>query len=732
MDAGMADKIKIIPYSPAHKQAILDLLDSKPFKQQIWEWQFIQNPYATKFEPVILVDRWGTIIGFNGIMPVRIKIDDEVLAALWSCDFVVDSRYQSKGYGKVIKKDLHTRAPLIMALGISDMAARVLPRMGWQKNNIVDSFRKLNRITDAKSLLIATIQLINRVRASKKGQRAGTYEIVNSEILPEAGVVNRLWNGVSSDYRKIVVRDYPYLHWRYEGHPLARYRFISAWRQGDIVGLIVVRITEQNAHLVDYIGPAFDYGLKVALLEKFLSITTRLDYLHCSTSDREWKQLLQDYGFYKQEGKLRFYIFSAMEKKDDALSDWFIMGGDSDGDMLRASEEGPFRYEDLKYAIPQSRFSVMQLTENQFLATETEWNELVHESDADPLFLGWTWQSLWWRQWSENRGYSLYLLGAYTEDNKLVGLAPLYKTKKQLHPLYQFTQIQFIGSSWSSGDTVRTEYLDFIVNRLFSDEVRKAFLGYLNSDDSWGQIIFSDLVRKSLTRKLLAQKHLLSSCYTREVHTDTGIVIDVSNSFTEYLSGMGRNTRYNAFNQRKNLDLLGTVRFDATPGNIDAFLNRLNYLHTIRWGKECFPKESLEFHTRLATVFSKTGKLKLSIISQSNKTISVLYNIRVGHREYNIQAGFDSDVDRKLSPGFLHLGYAIESAFNSDDITEFDLLAGSGKNTFYKSHLGSKKVGFSTLQINRAAYLKCLYILYDSFPRFIKSIIKLKIISRRN
>jgi hypothetical protein len=49
----------------------------------------------------------------------------------------------------------------------------------------------------------------------------------------------------------------------------------------------------------------------------------------------------------------------------------------------------------------------------------------------------------------------------------------------------------------------------------------------------------------------------------------------------------------------------------------------------------------------------------------SDRPASVLYDVRAGGREYNIHAWFDSNLDRKLSPGFLHLGQAIELAFAS-------------------------------------------------------------------
>jgi hypothetical protein len=727
----MADKIKPVSYTPAHKQPIIDLLDSKPFKHRIWDWQFTDNAHSGQFDPVVLADRWGTVAGFNGTMPVRIKFNDGIVQGLWSCDFIVDHRYHGMGFGRVIKQELHKRAPLIMALGISDMAAPVLLRMGWQKNNIVDSFRKLNRVTDVKSALIFLLQLVNRATSVKKNRDLTSSDLFVTDTLPAAVEVDRLWNRVCGTYKKIVIRDHAYLHWRYEQHPLAAYRFVYALQGGELAAMIVVRITGTSAYLTDYLGPAVNYDLKAALLEKFLEISASADSLSCATSDPEWKQLLHDYGFYRQQSKQRFYIYAAPELKPDSLSDWFIMGGDSDGEILRASEEGPFKSDYAMQSDRTTRFTIRTLGEDEFLAAAHEWDDLVARSDIDPLFMGWVWQSLWWKVWGKRRGYSLYLLAAYTEGNQLAGLAPFYSTTVKLHPLYQFTQLQFIGSSWNSGETVRSEYLDFIVDKHYASEVRKLFLDYLDKDKSWDQLILADMNRNCQTRKMLAQRVCIRDSYTRVVQNDAGISIDVSGSFPEYISAMGSNTRYSAFNQRKFLDRHGTVRLDyADASTSDSYLDRLNELHALRWGKPCFPPLSLQFHKQLARGLGNTGNLSLSMITVADKPVSVLYDIRMGTREYNIQAGFNTNFDRKLSPGFLHLGYAIESAFADPRITVFDLLAGAGKNTFYKAHFGSLESGFITLQINRAGYIRFLYKLYDSLPDRIKSLVKQRLLGR--
>jgi hypothetical protein len=50
----------------------------------------------------------------------------------------------------------------------------------------------------------------------------------------------------------------------------------------------------------------------------------------------------------------------------------------------------------------------------------------------------------------------------------------------------------------------------------------------------------------------------------------------------------------------------------------------------------------------------------------------------MGNTVYNIQSGFDKNFDIKLSPATLHMGCAIDDAFNDKQLINFDMLVGMG------------------------------------------------------
>lgn len=373
-----------------------------------------------------------------------------------------------------------------------------------------------------------------------------------------------------------------------------------------------------------------------------------------------------------------------------------------------------------------SNITLKHLSEYEFANMSGEWKMLLACSDADPFFLCWEWQYTWWQQWAEKENFELFLIAAYTETNKLVGLAPLYKCKKHLAGSVKIAQLHFIGSSWGLITTVRTEYLDFIVDKKYSSQVRNKFLSHLEKDKSWDQFIISDINADSPTYRLISSKRYFTNDYCREVQRDMGVYVETGNlTFEEFVAELGRHTRRSVFNRRSYLKGLGEFEYEyASQDNIDDYFKKLNRLHFIRWKKNCFSGDVLAFHQKLAHSLCVGGKLKFSKITVSKQPISVLYNYLIDNKEYNIQAGFNDIFSEKISLGYIHLGYAIESAFRNENTKAFDLLAGSGKNSFYKSHFIGKFIELLTLQINRGSFIKSIYRGHDIMPDYVRGMTK--------
>ena len=59
-----------------------------------------------------------------------------------------------------------------------------------------------------------------------------------------------------------------------------------------------------------------------------------------------------------------------------------------------------------------------------FSGLRDDWEVLLRNSNADPLFMSWPWLYSWWETWGDCLRLELVLLGVYSADGQFVGIAP--------------------------------------------------------------------------------------------------------------------------------------------------------------------------------------------------------------------------------------------------------------------------------------------------------------------
>lgn len=357
---------------------------------------------------------------------------------------------------------------------------------------------------------------------------------------------------------------------------------------------------------------------------------------------------------------------------------------------------------------------IHQLSETDFAEIKGKWNGLLEQSYADALFLSWEWQYSWWRCWGSLLGEELLLLAATDSQGGLVGIAPLFVRRGLVKKIFPVRRIQFIGNDWRGKGTVRTEYLDFIARKDVHVEVVEAFLDYITANLDFSELVICDIDSGSQSFGLLKGLAEEYGFMCRFTDNDVGNRISLEGDFRAYLSSLGGSTRASLYNQRKHLTARNDIEIRyACDKNLDEYLAILNRLHKKRWNKELFSEAQLKFHLDLCRHFVSQNNLRLSIIFVKDKPVSALYNIKQGDSEYYLQSGFDPSFHKKLSLGLIHLGYAIERAFE-DGLKWFDLLIGAGQKTNYKSKLAKNERSVCTLQLVRGLKMKSLYYTYDS------------------
>ena len=340
---GVLEDVVIRPLHDSDAEVLIDKLPFPNCKGRLWDWQFSGSGLSGKNQSLVLVVD-NTICGFNGVMPVNAYVNGEATRLFWSCDFALEACYRGRGFGRALKhhlKNLH-KNEMIASLGISDSAYQLLLTMGWVSSTVVKEFRREKFIPSLKGVVKCLIQNWNYIFYGAISVltycKRGGGEVSEQAQLPIAEEVDALWDKSKCQYEAIIARNYQYLSWKYTQHPLAssRYRYFL-WRDryGYLQSILIVREYDGGVDIVDYLGYKKDYQGKRKLIKFVLKSFSNKKIFRVLCSDLELQNVLRSCGFYRPNNNQRFVVW---DKAGNASKlDWFIMAGDSDGELLAAA-----------------------------------------------------------------------------------------------------------------------------------------------------------------------------------------------------------------------------------------------------------------------------------------------------------------------------------------------------------------------------------------------------------
>lgn len=269
------------------------------------------------------------------------------------------------------------------------------------------------------------------------------------------------------------------------------------------------------------------------------------------------------------------------------------------------------------------------------------------------------------------------------------------------------------GISSTAARSARAEYFCFPSGSdTTEDRVRRYLEPVLQY--RWDQLDIPDLLTGSSEHHSLLQVTRKLGLYVTEQKRETAYAVDMrAQSFSDYLTSRGKNTRLKLYNRRAKVAQEGTLEINNIWPDRPRFYQLLNTLHQARWGKPVYAGRSLAFIDSLLTGLAHAGhKVDLSVMSLSGTAISAALDITVYGRCYNLQSGFVEELIKGVSLGTLHFGYQIEAAFEAG--AEFyDFMAGTGKNSQYKASLANTQHDLVSLRLVRNPALKLAYKLRD-------------------
>jgi CelD/BcsL family acetyltransferase involved in cellulose biosynthesis len=325
-----------------------------------------------------------------------------------------------------------------------------------------------------------------------------------------------------------------------------------------------------------------------------------------------------------------------------------------------------------------------------FAALKPEWNDLLHRSCCDTLFLTWEWQTTWWKHLGEG---SLVLLGFRADDDgRLVGIAPLFHTQTDdgQAVIYQI------------GCRDVSDYLDIIIELGQEDAVYGALLDYLEEDaPAWELVDLCNIPQNSSTFVRLRELAEARGYGTLVEVEDVCPIVRLPSTWDEYLMMLSKKQRHEVRRKMRKASAEAETRFLIVGPESDLSVEMQTFIDLHQKStpeKDQFMDTRMEgFFFEMAQVLLAQGWLQLAFVEMDGQRAAALLNFDYGGDILVYNSGYDPGQFRHLSPGIIVTARCIERAIELGR-AKFDFLRGE---EVYKYRFGGQDTEVRRLLIAR-------------------------------
>ncbi len=325
-----------------------------------------------------------------------------------------------------------------------------------------------------------------------------------------------------------------------------------------------------------------------------------------------------------------------------------------------------------------------------FEKLKAEWNDLLHRSISDTLFLTWEWQSTWW----ENLGVGELRIITMREDNHtLVGIAPLFE------------------ETWNDGTKSLSligcvdvsDYLDVIAARGHAEQVYAALLDTLTRADfpAWnGGLCLCTLPEASPTNtqlKAMAEARGLSTEW--KLH-DVAPAIDLPAAWDAYLEMLDKKQRHEVRRKLRRVEETNHQWYTIdAAAEVDQAIADFIDLHKLsRPDKHLFMDQRMQqFFVDMARRLQPRGWLQLAFLEIDGVRAASILNFVYNDAVLVYNSGYDPAKYGAFSPGIVLFAFSIQDAIAAKR-RRFDFLRG---NEAYKYRFGAHDARVYELHLKR-------------------------------
>jgi len=333
-----------------HNEEIEQLCDlfrlcfNRDMPLEVWEWQYLKNPFSSVDAEVIVALDGSKIVGARPFIYVEMWLENTKVITAQHCNTMVHPEYRGRGIfnrmGNYALQYLRENG-FYLSYGFPGL----MSRRGFlsQGYRIVVETEVLFRATNPQKLL--HYKLNNRFLSNGLGflydkllnhgiktipPNSGIFQVeVSDKFTDELKEVDSLRDEAAIN----LVRSEGYLRWRFDLHIECQYKYILVKREGELWGYAVVSVQKELNGLVygvivDYLVKNKDIACFRTLMSKCLDELDKSEYdiamiwAFSETNFRE--ELIKKFGF-KSSSKFpynRFFGYSYLDaiRTDDHMA----------------------------------------------------------------------------------------------------------------------------------------------------------------------------------------------------------------------------------------------------------------------------------------------------------------------------------------------------------------------------------------------------------------------------
>ena len=199
-----------------------DLQNSESYNY-VWRYRLGYSDY----EPLVLLNE-NEICGHAGLLPIDIKLNNQIKKAIWFTDFYINKDLRSKGYGKILTQEWMKLCPIKITV-CNNLSLKVFKKLNWKFNN---KFLRRLKIIDHLNMITSFIKKNDSLNYLDFDNTNFSIETINNKNISE---VIKLTDESTKKNSSFLIRDELWFKWRILECPYRNQIYILKYKDNFII-----------------------------------------------------------------------------------------------------------------------------------------------------------------------------------------------------------------------------------------------------------------------------------------------------------------------------------------------------------------------------------------------------------------------------------------------------------------------------------------------------------------